>query len=423
MIKKIKLNRIAAIGVAASLILGGFEFFEVYLGGVSKLDLHMPLGVIASLLANFFVSSAGDPASAISQQVFAYHFMWICRVLSTFIFATSFWYCNDTSRHSSVRQIKSIFLVQLLIGVSGLSSLLCILAAEFALLLPWRQAQRWLGLQMISYAVIHLYYLFGYGLLFSRDEIEIGLFFLLAQCLLYFICFIAVYGLMRERRRSLNLSASHAQLLATQAMLGDAVRASERIRISRDLHDIIGHHLTALNLHLDLAQRQAHNVNGADLQTSLGIARELAQALLSEVRGVVSIERQQQKIDLAYALETLCAGVPRPAITLELDKTLEIDSAVLAHTLFCCVQESITNCVRHANATTLHIKLEQDDLAIRVAITDNGIGRRTQSENNGLRGMRERLEQIGGQLILDNLSEGGFRLVILIPRTTLQVPA
>ncbi|WP_422945120.1 sensor histidine kinase [Undibacterium sp. Ren11W] len=423
MIKKIKLNRIAAIGVAASLILGGFEFFEVYLGGVGKLDLHMPLGVIASLLAKNFASSAGDPGSAISQQVFAYHFMWISRVLSTFLFAASFWYCNDLSRHSSARQIKSIFLVQLLIGVSDLSSLLCVLAAEFALLLPRRQAQRWLGLQMISYALIHLYYLFGYGLLFSRDEIEIGLFFLVAQWLLYFICYMVVYGLMRERRRSLNLSASHAQLLATQAMLGDAVRASERLRISRDLHDIIGHHLTALNLHLDLAQRQAHNVNAADLQTSLGIARELAQALLSEVRGVVSIERQQQKIDLAYALETLCAGVPRPAITLELDKTLEIDSALLAHTLFSCIQESITNCVRHANASSLHIKLEHDDFAIRLAITDNGIGRQTQSENNGLCGMRERLEQIGGQLILDNPPEGGFRLDILIPRTSLQVPA
>jgi hypothetical protein len=53
------------------------------------------------------------------------------------------------------------------------------------------------------------------------------------------------------------MAAASAHLLATQSLLGDTVGASERVRIARDPHDIVSHHLTALNLHLDLALRQS----------------------------------------------------------------------------------------------------------------------------------------------------------------------
>lgn len=434
MIKHLNQNRIAAVGLLACVILGGFEFFEAYLGGISRLDLNTPLGAMADASARMFTSSSSGFALDAHQQVLAYHFLWIGRLVSALLFGALSYHLSfrskAPSRHRSPHQVHGIFLVQLFVGLSGLSSLLCVLAAEFCLVLGWRKAWPWLIAQMSLYTGIYLYYLFGRGAAYNQDAMEVALFYLFAQLLLYAIFFFATLGWMRARSRSLALNAAHAELLATQAMLTDTVSANERLRISRDLHDAIGHHLTALNLHLDLAQRQVASIssississnssnsanNFGDLQNSLAISRELASGLLSEIRGIVSLERQQQKIDLAYALETLCAGIPQLAIRLELDKTLEINSAVIAHALFCCIQEAITNCVRHAAASVLHISLRKMEQTILVVIEDNGAGRHTETENNGLRGMRERISQLPGQLSFTNSTEGGFRLTMTIP--------
>jgi signal transduction histidine kinase len=189
------------------------------------------------------------------------------------------------------------------------------------------------------------------------------------------------------------------------------VRDSERLRIARDLHDSVGHHLTALKLHLDLAVRQSSEPVPASLRTS----SELAGALLAEVRTVVSAERGARRIDLRHALATLCAGIPTPRIALLMDDSFAIASPALAHALFRCAQEAISNAVRHAGAATMTIEIARhgDELTMRVA--DDGRGSRKAGEGNGLRGMRERLALLGGHLQAGDRQPRGYAIQVTLP--------
>jgi len=189
------------------------------------------------------------------------------------------------------------------------------------------------------------------------------------------------------------------------------MRGAERLRIARDLHDSVGHHLTALNLHLDLALRQSAAPAPASLQT----ARELSSALLAEVRAVVSTERRDQRIDLRHALTTLCAGIPRPQIQLLMEEDLAIDSAAIAHTLFSCVQETISNAVRHSGAQTLTIQIARRGDELLLLTSDDGAGGGQAPEGNGLRGMRERLAALGGHLRTGDRQPRGFGMEISLP--------
>jgi signal transduction histidine kinase len=182
------------------------------------------------------------------------------------------------------------------------------------------------------------------------------------------------------------------------------------------LHDAIGHHLAALNLQLDLALRQV----GSHANESVQTARALAQCLLAEVRIVVGSERAQQDFNLRQALETLCAGIPAPRIALSCDDRLELHSPTLAHTLFCAMQEAISNTVRHAGAKVMHIVLSNGNEGLTISISDDGKGLPTMAAlhaGNGLRGMRERIEAHGGTLEAANRPEGGFGMQIRLPRS------
>src|SRR5204863_3220827 len=88
----------------------------------------------------------------------------------------------------------------------------------------------------------------------------------------------------REARQRGELSLLYAELKSTQALLAESSRLAERARIARDLHDVLGHHLTALSLSLEVASHVADGKAKAEVER----ARSLSKLLLAEVRGVVS---------------------------------------------------------------------------------------------------------------------------------------
>src|SRR6188768_65917 len=105
----------------------------------------------------------------------------------------------------------------------------------------------------------------------------------------------------REEQRRLN-----SELRATRVLLSESSRMSERLRISRELHDLLGHHLTALSLNLEVA---GHLTEGK-AQEHVRQSHTLAKLLLTDVREAVSEMREERGIDLAAALRTLAEGVP-----------------------------------------------------------------------------------------------------------------
>lgn len=211
----------------------------------------------------------------------------------------------------------------------------------------------------------------------------------------------------REEQRRLN-----TELRATRALLAESSRMSERVRISRELHDLLGHHLTALSLNLEVA---GHLTEGR-AQEHVRQSHTLAKLLLTDVREAVSEMREDGAIDLTGAIRTLVEGVPALDIRLELPEHLAIEDPERAHVLLRCTQEVITNAVRHAGASTLWLCISRDAGHARIQAHDDGRGAEHEPvPGNGLRGMRERLAAYGGRVEIRTGRGQGFALDIHLP--------
>jgi len=210
----------------------------------------------------------------------------------------------------------------------------------------------------------------------------------------------------RDQLRKLN-----SELRATQALLAENTRIAERVRIARELHDLVGHHLTALTLNLEVA---THLASGKALE-HVQQAHSLARLLLADVREVVSDMRGEDKVDLAAALRTLAEGVPEPKIHLDLPAELAMTDPLRAQVLLRCAQEMITNSVRHAQARNLWVRLLLDEDRVAMTARDDGRGVDKIEAGNGLNGMAERLRQMGGELKVESSPGAGFSLHAWVP--------
>jgi signal transduction histidine kinase len=214
-----------------------------------------------------------------------------------------------------------------------------------------------------------------------------------------------------ERRARQELMQVHAALQATQSLLAESVRESERTRISRDLHDTLGHHLAALSVNLEVA---AHLAAGK-VAEHVGQAHALTKRLLSDVRDVVETLHEERDIDLASALATLVAGVPEPRIHLALPADIRVSDPGLAHAVFRCVQEIVTNAVRHAQARNLWIDIRHGPGGLAVEARDDGQGTTDYKPGHGLTGMGERLRELGGSLVVASHPGRGFEVRATLP--------
>jgi signal transduction histidine kinase len=214
-----------------------------------------------------------------------------------------------------------------------------------------------------------------------------------------------------ERRSRRELQRSTRDLIATQQMLADSSRLAERAQISRELHDTLGHNLAVLNVNLELA---SHLTDGR-ASDAVARAQTVARLLLADVRDVVHSLGENRDVDLRGALTTLVAGTHEPTIHLVLPDDLDVADPAKAHALFRCVQEAITNAVRHARARNLWIELARTPLGLDVHIHDDGRGNGDVRPGHGLKGMRERLEAAGGWLKLQSEPGRGFAIDASVP--------
>jgi signal transduction histidine kinase len=200
-----------------------------------------------------------------------------------------------------------------------------------------------------------------------------------------------------------RLALANAELQATHALLTEGARMAERMRISRDLHDVMGHKLASLTVQLDVAERLARGPAAEPLRTARGIAA----ALLDEVRAVVSRVRVEP-VDLRAALYDLTEGVEGLEVRLQLPPDLGPIDPARANAALRCVQELVTNTLRHASARRLIVELAQDvDGTVTVSARDDGRGGAF-VEGQGLTGMRERFEMLGGSLAVSSSDGAGF---------------
>ncbi len=218
------------------------------------------------------------------------------------------------------------------------------------------------------------------------------------------LAFFSFELLERELRTS-------AQLRAMQDLVADGGRLAERLRIARELHDALGHHLTALTLNLEAALVRTDGAAHGDVEK----AQSLARTLLADVRAIVAEKNADDCLDLGRALRTLVADLPRPRVQLDVDDALRVDDPELGLVILRCVQEVVTNAARHSGAENLWITVRRSGDTFEVRARDDGRGRGAARDGFGLRGMRERIERAGGELTIESGAGRGFALTAFLP--------
>jgi two-component system sensor histidine kinase DesK len=186
-------------------------------------------------------------------------------------------------------------------------------------------------------------------------------------------------------------------------------KIAERERIARDLHDVLGHTLSLIALKSQLASKLADR----DPQRAVAEIREveqIARTSLDELRAAVAGYRAAGIPDeLAHARDVLTsAGLRVDCEAQENVRLAPAHESVLA----LAIREAVTNVVRHARASVVHLRLGAAGDACRFEIQDDGVGG-SASEGMGLTGMRERVESHGGSL--ERTTDRGTRLVVTLP--------
>jgi signal transduction histidine kinase len=280
-------------------------------------------------------------------------------------------------------------------------ALFCVVAGEAPLLVGEKMGLVWVLAQTAGMAAVNLMGPFQV----RRQDLSA-----LAYTGFQLFAFGASRVAVREAEARQELARVHAELLAARELSADSTRTAERLRIARELHDALGHHLSALSLQLELARHLADGRAKEPVEQAHAVTKEL----LSELRQVVSSMREDAALDLAGALRTLVAGILHPRVHLEVHGNLQVEAA-LAHTIFRCVQEALTNAVRHAGAENVYLTIEARGEAVTVTARDDGCGAAEVRPGHGLSGLRERIEGMGGKFEIEARLGAGLTLRALLP--------
>ncbi len=243
-------------------------------------------------------------------------------------------------------------------------------------------------------------------------SVSVGLRASLADALLtgviYLLLQVASVGstlaLQRERSMREQLAAAHVELRAAAVLRDESTRSDERLRVARELHDVLGHQLTVLALELETATHQ----DGERAREHVLRAKAVARELLGDVRATVG-ELRRRAPSLQEALESLVERVGTPRVRVLVADHVVVDEEQTV-VLVRAVQEIVTNTIRHADATELTVDVDADGDRTRVVAQDDGRGTYRVEPGNGLRGLSERVEAYGGSVRVDGRS--GFRVEI-----------
>jgi len=206
---------------------------------------------------------------------------------------------------------------------------------------------------------------------------------------------------------------SQAALRRTQEEVERLAKLAERERIARDLHDLLGHTLTVITRKAELARRLAEK-DPARAALEIGEVEQVAREALKEVRSAVSGFRQT---DFSTELAQARVALQSALIHFEAETdAIDLDPAT-EQVLALALREATTNVLRHSQASSCRVRLENLSDRVRLTVNDNGKGapgKDSQTRGGmGLTGMQERVTAIGGDFNVD--SRGGTSITITLP--------
>ena len=219
-----------------------------------------------------------------------------------------------------------------------------------------------------------------------------------------------------------EIERSHAQLRELAATMQE-VREAERTRIARELHDELGQALTALKMDVDLLQTLSPP-DRADIAERTAAMRGLLDFTVQTTRRISADLRPLVLDDLGlgaaaeWLVQQLRQRAPL-ACELEIDPGLADLKEPHASAIFRVMQESLTNVAKHARASHVEVRLQREDGCAVLTVRDDGVGigpgDEAKPRSFGLRGIRERVLVLGGEVRIVSRPGGGTTLVVRVP--------
>jgi signal transduction histidine kinase len=239
------------------------------------------------------------------------------------------------------------------------------------------------------------------------------------------VMYLFIFGIARTSRQRAELirklESAQRELEAARQRDTELATLRERERLARDLHDSLGHALVAVSVQLEAIQR-LYKVNPDQASHQIDELKNLTRASMDDLRRSLAGLRAPGlgERPLREALQSLCVDIAQRTkleIHCDVDERANTLAPAHAETLWRAAQEAFTNVERHANARHVQLILKIETHTVLLTFHDDGRGLPPDAENQighfGLRGMRERVEGLGGTLTLMN--NDGSRLDVSLP--------
>jgi signal transduction histidine kinase len=231
----------------------------------------------------------------------------------------------------------------------------------------------------------------------------------------------------RQRRTAGELRRRNEELIRLQQVERERIAADERTSIAREIHDVVAHHVSAMVIRAQAADRVADQ-RPAELRAAVrGIAADGRDALTA-MRQVVRVLRADDEqhvgdaASLSDALDEVAARVRETGLAVE--SSIEVAQPLSEFeqaTVLRIAQEAMTNVLLHSSATEVRLGVRVDADAVHLDVRDNGTPRELIAAHagaeggSGIRGMRERARSLGGTLTAGAAEGGGWLVAAVLP--------
>lgn len=237
-------------------------------------------------------------------------------------------------------------------------------------------------------------------------------------------------GVLARRWQTLarELAARASELEEARTELAQHAVAAERLRIARELHDVVAHSMSVIAMHAGVA-RLAIGTKPESEVAALDVIERSSREALAEMRRLVTVLRDDNAGSAERGpapgvsqLHTLVSGVVDAGVTVDVRTEGDLDSVPAGVSLaaFRIVQEALTNVVRHAGSTRARLEVRASDESVAIRVEDDGPAAGWQQQTlsgggHGTIGMRERLELYGGTLSTGPREGGGWCVEARLP--------
>ena len=241
-----------------------------------------------------------------------------------------------------------------------------------------------------------------------------------AEILLYGFAFVLVLSERRQREQRLAYEKLSKELKYVNLQLNERMDFSEKLaadierrRIAGEIHDSLGHDLTGLILTLEAGKRLM-NYDSAAAKNQWDKALQISRAALNSIRELVSDKRASYfEFELIPHLNEM-AWQAQDLTGLQIELDINYQNLCLSSkedfNLYRIIQEAITNTLRHANADHVLISISGNQKSVSFSYVDNGNGTNQIAAGNGLKGMIERITELGGDISFHSEQGKGFNI-------------